>query len=368
MKELAFEILNKISDYGYVGYIVGGYVRDSLLGIESKDVDITTNATPMELKNIFHENDIINSNYGSITLIYKKQRFEITTFRKEEEYLDNRHPSRIIYVNDLQTDILRRDFTINALCLDKENHLIDLVNGKNDLDNKIIKTIGNSDTSFKLDALRILRAIRFASFLDFNLSDDIKKAINDNKALLKKISYERKKQELDKIFGSNKALEGIQLIQEFGLDRELELTNLSRVKDYSDIVGIWAMINTAAYKFTSSEKDLIKKINIVYEKDNLDIYVLYQYGVYVNVLAGINKGLLKKDILAKYEMLPIKNRDDINISADEICGLYKKKAGAFLGEVYNDLERKILYGQLENDNAKIKEYLREKSVKSVVQE
>ena len=359
MKDLALEILNIIYNHGYEAYIVGGYVRDSLLNIESKDIDITTNATPMELKNIFLDEEIINSAYGSITLFYKKNKFEITTFRKEDEYLDNRHPSRITYINDLAEDLQRRDFTINALCIDKDDNFLDLIHGKKDLDNHIIKTIGDSNISFKQDALRILRAIRFASYLGFNLSDDVKKAIIKNKHLLQNISYTRKKQELDKIFGSNKAREGIKLLKEFSLNEELELTNIDRVKDFSDIVGIWAMINTDVYNFTSSERELIEKINVVYELNNLDSEVLYKYGLYVNVIAGINKGIKKKDILEKYDSLPIKNRDEIKITAKEICKILNKKAGPFIGIIYQDLEIKILHNELINDNLKIKEFIME---------
>ncbi len=357
MRELGLEILNIINEYGYIGYIVGGYVRDSLLGIESNDIDITTNATPMELKNIFPDIEIINATYGSVILYYKNSRFDITTFRKDLEYLDSRHPSEVVYVNDLKTDLLRRDFTINTLCIDKDNHLIDLLNGKKDLDNKIIRTVMESDQSFEDDALRILRAIRFASLLDFRISDEVKEAIERNKHLLKKLSYERKKSELDKIFCSNKAYEGIKLIKEFNLCKELDLENLDKVKDYSDIIGIWAMINSKKYKFTKSEKELIKKINIVYDLDNLDNHVLYKYGLYVNVLSGINKGIDKKDISEKYDMLPIKMKDEINITPKEICKLLNKKAGSFIGKIYHDLEEKILDNKLINDRLKIEEYI-----------
>ena len=129
MKELAIEVLNLIYDYGYEAYIVGGFVRDMLLGIESNDVDITTNATPMELKNIFPDIDIDKGTYGSVTVYYKNNRFEITTYRLDLEYVDNRHPSKITYVNDLKTDLLRRDFTINTICINKEGEIVDLLNG-----------------------------------------------------------------------------------------------------------------------------------------------------------------------------------------------------------------------------------------------
>ena len=357
MKELGLQILNKIYDYGYQAYIVGGFVRDELLGIETNDIDITTNATPMELKNIFPTLEIASTSYGSVRIIYENVRFDITTFREEDNYLDNRHPSNIRYVNDLKTDLLRRDFTVNTLCIDKDGNLVDLLNGKEDLNNHILKTIIDSDISFSRDALRILRAIRFASFLNFSLSDEIINAINKNKDLLKKLSYERKKDELDKIFGSNKAKEGILLIKKFHLEEALDLPNINRVQDYSDIVGIWAMINPNNYKFSSNQRELINKINLVYDMDNLDNIVLYEYGLYVNLIAGINKGINKKDILEKYDSLPIKNRNDINIKSDEICNILNKKAGPFISEIYKELERLILTSKLENDTLRIREYI-----------
>ena len=181
--------------------------------------------------------------------------------------------------------------------------------------------------------------------------------IINNKHLLRKLSSSRKKEELYKIFVSKKAYEGIKLIQELKLEDELNLHHLDRVKDYSDIVGIWAMINTDKYEFSSSEKELIKNVNTVYEMDNLDNLVLYHYGCYVNVLAGINKGIKKKDIISKYDSLPIKKRDEINIKANEMCEILNRKPGPFIGELYKDIEDKILVGELENDNDKIKEFI-----------
>ncbi len=359
MLEIGLEILNIIYDNGYVGYIVGGFTRDMLLNIESNDIDITTNATPMELTNIFEDAIISSTIYGSVVLYYKNIRFDLTTFRLEDEYYDNRHPSSITYVNDLQTDLLRRDFTVNAICIDKDGQIIDLVGGKEDLQKHLLKTIGDSKLSFSRDALRILRAIRFSSMLDFTLSKDIEDAIKENKKLLKNISYNRKKNELDKIFGSNKAKEGIALIKKYHLEDDLELTHLERVKDYSDIVGIWAMINTDVYNFTGNEKELIHKINEVYEMDNLSPIVLYKYGVYVNLLAGINKGIRKKDILKKYEELPIKSREDILITAKEMCKLLKRKPGNFIGNIYISLEEKILKGELLNNPDDLKRYILE---------
>lgn len=356
MKNTALEVINKIYNYGYEAYIVGGFVRDNILGIESKDVDITTNATPMELANIFPEIQTSNFNYGTVILIYKNCRFEITTYRKDSDYLDNRHPVSVTYVNDLETDILRRDFTINTICIDKDDHIVDLLQGQIDLKNKYIRTVIESDKSFKTDALRILRAIRFSATFDFALSEEIKIAIKNNHNLLRNLSYERKKQELDRLFTSSKE-KGIKLLKEFHLEEDLELDGIDRVKDCSDLIGIWAMINPKNYKFTSSESELITKVNEVYNLDNLDNQILYKYGLYVNVLAGINKGIEKKEILTKYEELPIKTRDEININAQEICDVLNKKPGKFISDIYSKLEELILTNKLINDKSKIIEYI-----------
>ena len=359
MIELGLEIINEFYKHGFIAYIVGGFVRDSLLNIKSNDVDITTNASPKEIKEIFKNCEIKSDSYGAVFIDYKNYRFDVTTMREEMKYLDSRHPSGVIYVNDLKKDLERRDFTINALCFDKDGKLIDLIGGKKDLDKRIIRTIGDSNKSFQDDALRILRAIRFASLLDFKLSDEVKEAIVNNKHLLTKLSFSRKKDELDKIFGSKKAHEGIKLIQEFGLEEELNLTNLDRVKDYSDIVGIWAMINPSLYNFSQSEKELINKVNIVYDMDNLDNLSLYHYGCYVNVLAGINKGIKKKSIITKYEELPIKKRDEIDIKANDMCFILNKTPGPFIGKIYSLIEDKILLGELLNKKDKIIEFIKE---------
>ncbi len=357
MEDIALEILNKIFDYGYEAYIVGGFVRDKLLGIESNDVDITTNATPMELKNIFPDIDIDKGTYGSVTVYYKNNRFEITTYRLDLEYVDNRHPSKITYVNDLKTDLLRRDFTINTIFINKEGEIVDLLNGIEDLNKKIVRSILDANKSFRDDSLRILRAIRFATLLNCSLSQDVVNAINENKELLKNLSYNRRKRELDIIFGSPEAFNGIELLKSFGLDKELEL-DFSRVRDYSDIVGIWAMINNPNYMFTSSEKDLIKKVNIVYKLDNLNPHVLYDYGLYVNVLAAINKGIDKQHVIQEYYKLPIREKTDILLEAKDICKILNIKPSGLIGKIYRDIIDKILNYELENDKEKLINYIK----------
>ena len=362
MKNIAIEFINIIEDNGYKAYIVGGFVRDYLLGIKSTDIDITTSATPKIIKKIFpsvtiKKGDYEDSNYGSVLVNYKNIEFEVTTFREESDYLDNRHPSSIKYVEELEPDLKRRDFTINTICMDKNGKIIDLLNGRVDLKKRVIRTIAPSKTSFKDDALRILRAIRFAVTLDFKLDDGLMLAIKDTSKFLKNISYERKKIELDKIFASHNAKYGIELIKKLDLVNDLELEQIDRVKDYTDLIGIWSMINSKVYKYTKLERELIKKVNIVYELNNLDPFVLYKYGLYVNVLAGINKGIDKKKITLEYNKLPIKSKTDIKITADDICKIVNQKPDYFLKSVYKDLEISILSGNLQNNKNSIVKYI-----------
>lgn len=197
MYQKALNILKIIDNLGYEGYIIGGYPRDKYLNMETYDIDICTNMLPEEIIKNF--NVTKNNGYGSLII---DNLFEITTYRKDR-YNDSRFPE-IEYVSKLEEDIIRRDFTINTLCIDLNGNYLDLMNARKDLDNKIIRTIKSADESFREDPLRIIRALRFMIDLDFLLSDDVKESIIKNKYLLRKISNERIKREIDKIKNKDK--------------------------------------------------------------------------------------------------------------------------------------------------------------------
>ena len=180
MYKKAMEVLNKLSMNGYLAYIVGGYPRDSLLGISTKDIDICTNAKPVEIMQMFDTEAMSDVRYGSVKVIYKNYKFDVTTFRRDIKYEDNRKPVKIKYINDLKRDLIRRDFTINTICIDKDGNYVDLLDSRKDIDNKIIRTVGNPKYRLKEDALRILRAFRFASTTGFELSEETKACIEKN--------------------------------------------------------------------------------------------------------------------------------------------------------------------------------------------
>lgn len=167
MEEKALKVLQILEENGYESYIVGGYVRNKLLGIKSNDIDICTSATPKEVKEIFKSSS--SDNYGSVNINYKNISFDITTFRKDIKYLNNRIPVALKYIKSIKKDLLRRDFTVNTLCINSKGEVLDFLNIMDDLKQKTIKTVGNPKYKFKEDSLRILRAVRFAAILDFQI-------------------------------------------------------------------------------------------------------------------------------------------------------------------------------------------------------
>ena len=359
MEKIVYNILNILEESGYEAYLVGGYVRDYLIRKKTKDIDICTNARPKDMIKIFNNEKISLLEYGNVLLELGDYEFEITTFRKDLDYLNNRKPKEIIYVDSLEEDIVRRDFTINSICMNKDKKIIDLLNGRRDLSRRIIKTIGDAEVRFKEDALRMMRAIRFAVVLNFKLDDSIKNAIKKNKELLRNLSYERKKEELNKIFSSGNKKYAIKLIRELELEEVLEINNLDLILLTNDLLGIWSMITNVDYAFTKSEKDLIKIIKTVYELDVIDNYALYKYGIYsVGIVCDLKK-MNKKKMVSRYEKLLIHDRKDINIDSDLICDILNKKPGKFLKDIYYDLENKILVGKLNNNKEEIIKYIKE---------
>lgn len=207
-------IIDTFYNAGYKAYAVGGCIRDSLMGNSPNDWDICTNALPNQVKQVFPTHEIIDTGlkHGTVTLLIDKIPYEVTTFRTESTYSDNRRPDSVIFVTSVHEDLSRRDFTVNAIAYNQYENIIDSFGGRADIKNAVIKTVGNPDTRFNEDALRILRAIRFASTLGFSIENETKKSIHKNKHLLKNIAVERIWSEFKKlIIGKN----SVEILREF---------------------------------------------------------------------------------------------------------------------------------------------------------
>ena len=195
-------ILNTLEQHGYEAYVVGGCVRDSILGRCPDDWDITTSASPEQVKALFRRTVDTGLQHGTVTVLIEKEGFEVTTYRVDGDYEDGRHPKEVRFTSNLKEDLKRRDFTINAMAYHPERGLVDLFGGVNDMEKKVIRCVGDPMERFQEDALRILRAVRFSAQLGFTIEASTKEAIGALAPNLKLVSAERIQVELVKLLVS----------------------------------------------------------------------------------------------------------------------------------------------------------------------
>ncbi len=212
------DIIRELMDHGYEAYAVGGCVRDMVLGREPEDWDITTSATPNEVKRIFRRTVDTGIVHGTVTVLLDKDHYEVTTYRLDGEYEDNRHPRQVEFTSSLTEDLKRRDFTINAMAYNEKEGVIDLFGGMEDLEQRIIRCVGSGEERFSEDALRILRAIRFSAQLGFAIEEQTLRAIKEKAGNLRSISAERIRAELTKLLISDHP-DRLKLLYETGITR-----------------------------------------------------------------------------------------------------------------------------------------------------
>ena len=197
----AFFVLNRLHDAGYQAYVVGGCVRDTLLGLVPKDWDVCTNALPHEMQRVFADCHVIETGlqHGTLTVMYDHEPYEVTTFRVDGEYTDHRHPDEVIFVADVREDLSRRDFTVNAMAWSEASGVVDAFGGQEDLAARLIRCVGDPRKRFDEDALRIMRAMRFASVYGFAIDPETDAAIHALKHTLSGVAAERIRVELAKL-------------------------------------------------------------------------------------------------------------------------------------------------------------------------
>ncbi|AGK95244.1 CCA tRNA nucleotidyltransferase [Clostridium pasteurianum] len=212
-------IIDTLNKNNFSAYAVGGCIRDKLIHREPKDWDITTSALPKNISEIFENTIPTGIKHGTITVLINKTPYEVTTFRIDGKYSDNRHPDEVIFSNSLYEDLGRRDFTINSMAYSHNEGLQDPFNGEKDLGNRLIRSVGNPDLRFSEDSLRILRAIRFSTELSFQIDKNTEDSINRNYLLIKNVSMERIRDEISKILLSNTPSIGFHELNKSGLLR-----------------------------------------------------------------------------------------------------------------------------------------------------
>lgn len=335
-------IIEELNKNGFVGYIVGGCVRDIIIGRVPNDWDITSSARPSDVMNIFEKTIPTGIEHGTVTVVVDGENFEITTFRIDGEYTNCRKPDNVYYSDDVLDDLSRRDFTVNSMAYNQIDGLIDEYGGIYDIGNKIIRSVGNPDIRFNEDALRILRAVRFSAKLGYNIEDETYLSMLRNSENLKKISMERINNEVEEIIDRDvsklRILEDINIYEYiFGIKYDYEL-------DFNEFIGIGDVNLKKAiiYKDLSREvlynslKRLRYSNKVIDEVLHMHMIINESYDIlmdsvdYVNSLYRDNDGSYDKNMTYYKKIINIWIKRLFKLSSRDIvektiCALNKEK-------------------------------------------
>ncbi|MFC4652208.1 CCA tRNA nucleotidyltransferase [Lactococcus nasutitermitis] len=366
----ALPVLEKLNLAGFETYFVGGCVRDALLGRAIHDVDIATSAYPAEVKAIFPKTIDIGIEHGTVLVLMGKseaEHYEVTTFRTESDYTDYRRPDHVDFVRDLREDLRRRDFTVNAFACGADGEIIDLFDGLQDLQDKRLRAVGLAEERFNEDALRIMRAMRFAAALGFEIEPMTFQAMMSHAELLMKISIERIFVELDKLLRADGWRKGLSVLIESGAwqylpDFELAglkkfLTVLSKTFQFKSSAQAWAIMlaqfdNISVKKYLRKWKvsnEFIRDVTALTEAHQLDKWDLasvYKFGLATCQLVDdwkMAEGLkIDFDRTVKIdERLQIHDKSEIVVKGSDLIKM-GFQAGPELGKMLAEIEEKIV--------------------------
>lgn len=367
----AIDILKIFNRNGYEAYFVGGCVRDYLLGEEFSDIDITTNALPEEVKNVFRKSIDTGIQHGTVTILFNGDSYEVTTFRTEEDYTNHRSPEKVEFVSNLREDLDRRDFTINAMALDYNGNLFDYHDGDKDLSSKIIRTVNNPNERFYEDALRMLRAFRFSSKLGFEIENNTLNAIKKNAELIKFVSIERIVNEFRKLLAGKGNLRSLELLIDSKLNSYIpffeEVKEVQDLSSYSFCQSLYilSIINDISFeklkllKLSNKEIKLVKQFNLINQefKSNTPIeLILYKYNR-EDVKFICEYFAYDKETNIDECILAINSFNDIDITSQEIISTINKNPGPWIKSMTLELEKEILLGRLNNNKKDILDFL-----------
>lgn len=373
----AIELLEILEKNSYLAYFVGGCVRDYVMNKSFYDIDITTSAKPEEVKSIFNYTIDTGIKHGTVTVGYKQKYYEVTTFRSESNYIKHRFPEKVEYIGDLSEDLKRRDFTINAMAIDKEGNIIDFHSGLKDIKNNIIRTVNEPNERFNEDALRMLRAFRFSSQLGFLIEEKTFNAIKNNAELIKYISIERIISEFKKLFLGKNNINSFNLLLKSDINKYIpffERINESNI-DFSNF-KFYQIIYYFSDKYNISFKEInklklsnseIKKIKIYYSiNDNYNKYSLeqlvYKYNI-DDLLFIDNLYLYNKSEDIKNINLPINDFNDVDITSQEIINIFSDKPkGPWIKDKIKSIEDAIIHRKIDNKKEQIIEFLLRKDI------
>ena len=382
--QAAVPVLERINQAGFEVYFVGGCVRDTLLQRPLHDVDLATSAYPQEIKQIFPQTIDTGIEHGTVTVIYQKKAYEITTFRTESGYQDYRRPDKVEFVRSLKEDLKRRDFTINALAMNAQGEIIDLFAGMADLQQRQIRAVGVAADRFHEDALRMLRAVRFQAQLNFTIEKQTLAGIKTNAALLSHIATERIREEFIKLMeGCNRQAGLISLYQTqlYRFCPGLATYDFPKILQFAagqitDEATVWSFLaylgqlkRAQVRPFLRQWKVANNNIKLVqaaielldnYQGSNWQLYIAGQAATATaaQVLRLTRQQELAEQLIEQYQDLPLKSPHQLAINGQQIMQVLNLSPGPQIGQYLKQIQQAIVAGQLVNDYPTIVNYLK----------
>ncbi|WP_070121117.1 CCA tRNA nucleotidyltransferase [Bacillus marinisedimentorum] len=387
--EIPAAIIDRLIENGYEAYFVGGSVRDMLLGREIGDVDIATSAQPRAVMQLFNKTLPIGIEHGTVVVEQSGHFYEVTTFRTDGDYLDYRRPSEVKFVSSLKEDLQRRDFTINAIALTKDGQIIDPFSGRDDLQRRRICTVGNPSERFSEDALRMMRALRFSSQLDFKVEEETVKAITLHAEMLKHIAVERISVEFDKLLLGENRGQALRLLADTGLSESLpglagrkdvlhQMAD-SRLRELRELTEFWTVlfhfldlsdpqslfeIWKLPKKRRTNIRILLDAVHSASSKGWTD-WQLYKFGGSYSqsaaritaALSGVAAQPALEEIARRYSSLPIHSRNELELDGRNLISWSGKRPGPWIEKALSSVEKAVVEQKLANDRADMKEWL-----------
>lgn len=378
--KIGSKIIERLEENNYEGYFVGGAVRDYTLGRAVSDVDITTNALPDEIEALFDKTIDVGKEHGTIIVLMDELPFEVTTYRVEGTYTDHRRPDNVFFTQHLKEDLSRRDFTINAMAMTADMDLYDPYNGLKDLKSRLINTVGTASERFDEDALRMLRAVRFMSQLNFKLTSETEKAVAEHAGMLRYIAVERITAELRKLYRGINVQSAKDVIAKTdmlsylpffqSIDKEQYIQSRALSLEQEAVVHIYRDSalekHLGTLKLANRQKTVIKEsLKAIEALENGMNTKLLAYRYEEDILIGVNdiiklNALVSADLEVHLEaaidarpQLALKNRSELAADGNTLMTALNAKGGPWLRECLNAIEEEVLLGNLINNEKEI---------------
>lgn len=373
----AIAVIEQLEQAGFEAVFVGGAVRDLLLNRPIHDIDIATSALPMEVKNVFSKTVDIGIEHGTVLVLDAGEPIEVTTFRTDGEYTDHRRPDQVQFVRSLEEDLLRRDFTMNAMALRKDHSLVDYYDGQKDLANKVIRAVGNPVARFEEDALRMLRAVRFVSQLGFMIEDKTLQAMKQQAAQIQFVAKERIAMELEKLWIGAYVYNSVQLIATSELAHYLPGNIADHTKRFKGFqtnnpdVG-WAYLVhvhddltlIGQYRLSNKTKVFVKQIQSACASLQVGWTArdYFDYSLDVLQTAYIFMGKQQEipfsieEIADKKAALPIQTKQDLAVTGHDFIEWRGGRGGPWLSVVLEAVLDAVLQKIIDNDRQQIKDW------------